>query len=73
MAAHSSPTPVPAIDIDGLTAGVPRGSWVALSNEGTQRVAVGPSVEDVIRQSEAKGEPQPLVVRVPETADTLFL
>ena len=73
MAAHSSPTPVPAIDVDGLTTGVPQGSWVALSKEGTQRVAVGPSVEDVIRQSEAKGEPQPLIVRVPETAGALFL
>ena len=73
MAAHLSPPPVPALDIDGLTAGVPRGSWVALSNEGTQRLAVGPSVEDVIRQSEHQGESHPLVIRVPETACALLL
>ena len=73
MAADSSSTPVPAVDIDALTAGVPRGSWVALSNAGTQRLALGPSVEDVIRQSEEQGESQPLVIRVPEAVGPLFL
>ena len=64
---------IPAIDIQALTADVPRGSWVAISSNYDRCVAFGKSVEDVIRKSAAKGEPEPLVVRVPEAEAALFL
>lgn len=73
MVARASSTPIPAIDIEKLTAGVPRGSWVAISSDDRQRLAVGQSVHDVISQSKAKGETEPLVIRVPDTAATLIL
>lgn len=73
MVARASSAPIPAIDIEKLTAGVPRGSWVAISSDDRQRLAVGQSVHDVISQSKAKGETEPLVIRVPDTAATLIL
>ena len=64
---------IPAIDVEKLTVGVPRGAWVAISVVHDRRVAVGESVDDVISKSEAAGETEPLVVRVPETAAALIL
>ena len=69
----SAAAPIPAIDIEKLTEGVPRGSWVAISSAHDRRVAVGQSVDDVISKSEAAGENEPLVIRVPETAAALIL
>ena len=68
--AKANPT-VPAVDVDGLTRDVPRGSWVAISSDHHRRVAVGNSVDDVISKSEAAGEHEPLIVRVPESPSLL--
>lgn len=64
---------VDAIDIQELTTGVRRGAWVAISSNHERRIAVGASVEEVIRKSEDEGEPEPLIVRVPEAEATLVL
>ena len=64
---------IPAIDIEKLTEGVPRGSWVALSPTGDRRIAHDESLDGVMSKSEAEGEPLPLIIRVPETATTLIL
>ncbi len=63
---------IPALDIQKLTEGVPRGQWVAIASTRDRMIAHGDTVGDVISESKAKGEGEPIVMRVPETA-TLIL
>lgn len=63
---------IPALDIEKLTEGVPRGSWVAISAAHDRVVAYGPSVDEAVAEAASQGETAPLIVRVPESA-MLFL
>ena len=63
---------IPALDIQKLTEGVPRGQWVAIASTRDHLVAHGDTLDDVLSKSEAKGETEPIVMKVPETA-TLIL
>ena len=63
---------IPALDIQKLTEGVPRGQWVAIASTRDRVVARGDTMDEAISKSEAKGETEPLVMQVPETA-TLIL
>ena len=74
MAKHSLATAaIPAINIGELTKGVPRGAWVAISSDHEKRVAFGQTLDEVFRKSASQGEPDPLIVRVPETEAALIL
>lgn len=44
MAAAPASEIIPAIDIEKLTEGVPRGAWVALSPTGDRRIAYDESL-----------------------------
>ncbi len=50
----------------------PVGQWVAIASTRDRVVAHGDTMDEAIRKSEAKGEAEPLVMQVPETA-TLIL
>lgn len=62
-------TPViPALDIEKLTEGVPRGSWVAISAAHDRVVAYGSTVDATVAGAASEGEMNPLIIRVPEKA-----
>ena len=44
----------------------PLDRWVALSNDESRLVAVGETFEEVAAAAERGGEPDPLIIRVPE-------
>ena len=64
---------IPALDIEKLTEGVPRGRSVAIASTHDRRVATGADVGEVIRNAKAEGEDEPLVIRVPESDAALVL
>ncbi len=63
-----------AKDVSKLLADVPKGAWVALSKGEDKVVAYAAELQDAIQKAQEAGENNPIVIRVPETADTtLFL
>lgn len=64
---------IPAIDIEKLMEGVPRGQWVAIASTRDRRVATGGDVGEAIRNAEAQGETEPIVFRVPASNAVLVL
>jgi len=66
-------TPVPGLNLVELFKGIPRGAWVAATQDGTSVITYGWDLANVIAQAKAKGEAEPLMLRVPETANALAL
>ena len=64
---------IPALDIEKLTEGVPRGRWVAIASTPDRRVATGADLDEAIRNARAAGTDEPLVIRVPESDAALIL
>lgn len=64
---------LPAIDLAELLRGIPRGAWVAISMDHEKVIAFGSELRAVLEQAKAKGEPDPLVTRVPESTSALML
>ena len=60
-------------DISKLLSGVPRGAWVALSNDQERFIAYAADVTEVVKKANELGESDPVVIRVPEDASTLVL
>jgi hypothetical protein len=59
-------------DLSKLLAGVPKGAWVALSQDEGRVVAYAAELQEALQKARAAGEKDPVVVRVPET-DSLSL
>jgi hypothetical protein len=64
---------LPAIDLTELLKGIPRGAWVAISSGHERVIAFGSELRAVLEEAKAKGERDPLVMRVPESASALIL
>jgi hypothetical protein len=62
-----------AKDISKLLATVPKGSWVALSNDEERVVAYAADLQEAIQKANAAGENDPVVIRVPETDSTSLI
>ena len=60
-------------DISSLLTGVPRGSWVALSNDEERVVAYAAELEEALNLAREKGEPDPVVIRAPEAGNASLL
>jgi hypothetical protein len=61
-------------DVSKLLVGIPKGAWVALSNDQERVVAFAAELQDAIRKANELGERDPVVCRIPETdGATLFL
>jgi hypothetical protein len=60
-------------DVSKLLSGVPRGAWVALSKDEERFIAYAADVTEVVKKAKELGEPNPVVIRVPEDASTLLL
>ena len=67
--ADAATSPIPALDIDRLTAGIPKGCWVAIEPTTHDRVVGhGGTVEEALAKAASNGETNPLIIRVPERA-----
>jgi hypothetical protein len=64
---------MPALDLTELLKGIPRGAWVAISSQHERVVAFGSELHVVLDEAKAKGEKDPLIARVPESAAALML
>jgi hypothetical protein len=65
---------IPALDLVTLLKDVPRGAWVALSLVGGAHVvAFGSEQQKVLNEAREKGETDPILIRVPESALALML
>jgi hypothetical protein len=47
-----------------------RGQWVALADDETTVLAAAPTAKGALAASAAKGAPEPILYRVPDTLDT---
>jgi hypothetical protein len=61
------------IDYSSLVKGLPAGAWVAISERTNEVIAYAAEIQTVIDKAREHGENDPLVVRVPDQAVTLFL
>jgi hypothetical protein len=60
-------------DFSGILAGIPKGAWVALSNDEQKVVAYAAELQEALRMAKDAGESHPIVLRVPEgNANTLL-
>ncbi len=64
---------MPAIDFTELLKGIPRGAWVAISdNSGPVVIGFGSDLNKVLEDAKNKGVADPIVMRVPESSALLM-
>jgi hypothetical protein len=60
-------------DFSKLLADIPKGAWVALSNDEERVVAYAAELQEVIQKARDAGEKDPIVMRVPESETVALL
>jgi len=60
-------------DIADLLIGMPSGAWVAISEQRHKVLAYGSDPQLVFNDARQLGEPQPLMVRIPDANSPVFL
>lgn len=66
-------TAAPPLNLSRLLKDIPRGAWVAISPRTETVVAYGADMRRVLEDAKSKGEPHPIMTRVPETASAVML
>ncbi len=61
------------LDLVGLLKDVPPGAWVAISEAQIKVLAFGADAQAVLAEAHNKGEPHPLIMRVPDQSIAMFL
>jgi uncharacterized lipoprotein YddW (UPF0748 family) len=56
----------PVTDFGKLLEGIPQGAWVAIAQNENRVIAHAAELQDAIRMAQELGEPNPIVVRVPQ-------
>lgn len=64
---------LPALDLAKMLKGVPRGAWVAISEDKERVITYGADMRTVLEDARKQGEKDPLITRVPESDTTLLL
>ena len=60
-----------AINLSDILKDVPAGAWVALEHH--RVVAYGADMQQVLVEARSKGSSNPLIVKVPDRQETMFL
>ncbi len=60
-------------DFSKLLADIPRGSWVALSRDEERVICYDAQLSEALKRADELGETDPVVIRVPDAANALFL
>ena len=55
-------------DFAKLLEGIPAGAWVAISQKEARVLAYAAELKEAIRKAHEQGEPNPVVLRVPQLA-----
>lgn len=63
---------VAPIDLTEVLRDAPVGDWIALSQDEQRIIATGKTVEEAIRLAHAKGEPTPIVMKVPPVSGLIL-
>ena len=58
---------------DKLLAGLPPGTWVAISEDQERIVGTGQSIEEALQQAKENGEKKPSIIGVPADGSALIL
>ena len=61
------------IDFEALLRGIPKGAWVAVSEDQERVIAYGFEIQEVLKRARDSGERNPIMLRVPEFANALIL
>jgi hypothetical protein len=64
---------LPALNLSDLLKDIPRGAWVAISQDGSRVIAYAAEMRDVVQQAHAAGEEDPIITRVPQVNMALIL
>ena len=54
-------------DFGKLLEGIPPGAWVAISLDEERVLAYSAEMKEAIRKAQEQGEPNPIIVRVPQS------
>jgi hypothetical protein len=65
--------PVVKVLNDKLLAGLPPGTWVAISEDQERVVGTGATIEEALREAKEKGEKKPSIIGVPLDGSALIL
>ena len=60
-------------DFGKLLSGIPPGAWVAVSRTEDRVIAFSAEMKEAIKQAKEKGEPNPIIFRVPLSTAALVL
>ncbi len=60
-------------DLSKLLAGVPKGSWAAISRDETRVLAYSADLDEALDKAKEAGEDDPIAIRVPEVDVAVFL
>jgi hypothetical protein len=60
-------------NISKLLADLPKGAWVAISNDEDRVIAYGTELPGVLKKAKEAGEQDPIVTRVPESDSITLL
>jgi len=55
------------LDFGKLLEGIPRGAWVAISQDEDRVVAYAADMKEAVRMAVELGEPKPIIIRVPQS------
>jgi hypothetical protein len=61
-----------AIDFSALLKDVPRGAWVAISEDRVRLLAYGAEMREVLASARSQGEDNPVIYKVPEQNTGMF-
>jgi hypothetical protein len=56
-----------------LLAGLPPGTWIAISEDQERVVGTGATIEEALREAKEKGESKPSIIGVPVDGSALIL
>ena len=52
-------------DFGKLLEGIPRGAWVAISQDEDRVLAYAAEIKDAVRKAQETGEQNPIIIRIP--------
>ncbi len=61
------------VDLSKLLKGLPKGAWVAISNNEERVIAYSADLQDLLEKAHAAGETDPVIVKVPEIDASLLM
>jgi hypothetical protein len=70
---NNMPATMHALNLNELLKDIPRGAWVAISREREKVIAWGADIQAVLQEAKTKGEQDPIMTRVPESASFLMM